>query len=339
MKAVTKTVLPKTCKNKNIMQTRTLAIMTAVTLGVTGLLATAQDNNPPPLETNPPAEALHGRPGPGPGTPRPGNRPPRSPLEAALDADGDGIISAEEIANAPAALRKLDHDGNGKLTAADYAPHRPPLQRDQPPAGFNPPGPRREHGPGGPAGMAGFGPHHFAGGPGEPGAEPGRFGGGPRRFPGHQAMPAGGPEAEFQSAGGFPGRPHPPMEQPEGFGGDRPPFPPRPEALQGGPGMRPHAPGFGPENFDRPGPGPRAFGTHDLNSRDEAGRPGEYPPELRPFRGDENATIRRPGGPAPQMREEGRRNGDAAPHHAPRPWTDGEDFPPQPPAHLPPPQY
>ena len=37
-----------------------------------------------------------------------------------LDANGDGVIDAEEIANAPAALRKLDKDGDGKLTPDEY---------------------------------------------------------------------------------------------------------------------------------------------------------------------------------------------------------------------------
>ena len=42
--------------------------------------------------------------------------PPPSPLLKALDADGDGIISAAEIANAPAALKTFDKNGDGKLT-------------------------------------------------------------------------------------------------------------------------------------------------------------------------------------------------------------------------------
>jgi len=38
---------------------------------------------------------------------------------AALDADRDNVISASEIANAPAALRKLDKNHDGKLTAEE----------------------------------------------------------------------------------------------------------------------------------------------------------------------------------------------------------------------------
>jgi Ca2+-binding EF-hand superfamily protein len=37
------------------------------------------------------------------------------PLLAALDTDGDGSLSAAEIANSPTALRALDTDGDGKL--------------------------------------------------------------------------------------------------------------------------------------------------------------------------------------------------------------------------------
>ena len=47
--------------------------------------------------------------------------PPPPPLLQALDADGDGIISAAEIANAPAALKTLDKNGDGKLTRTSTA--------------------------------------------------------------------------------------------------------------------------------------------------------------------------------------------------------------------------
>jgi hypothetical protein len=76
------------------------------------------------------------RPGGGTNGPPPGHdghRPPRPPLIAALDANGDGVIDAAEIANAPAALLKLDKNGDGKLTPDEYRPHRPPP--DGPPPG------------------------------------------------------------------------------------------------------------------------------------------------------------------------------------------------------------
>jgi len=49
----------------------------------------------------------------------------RMPLIAALDANSDGVIDADEIANAPAALKKLDKNGDGKLTREELMPPRP----------------------------------------------------------------------------------------------------------------------------------------------------------------------------------------------------------------------
>ena len=48
--------------------------------------------------------------------------PPTAPLLAALDADGDGAVSATEIVSAPRSLRALDADGDGRLTAAELRP-------------------------------------------------------------------------------------------------------------------------------------------------------------------------------------------------------------------------
>ena len=75
------------------------------------------------------------------------HRPPPMPIIQALDTNHDGIISAEEIANAPAALKTLDKNGDGQLTPDEYMPPRP------------------QGGPGGPppgdgAGPSGQGRHH-----------------------------------------------------------------------------------------------------------------------------------------------------------------------------------
>lgn len=51
-------------------------------------------------------------------------RVPRSPIIAVLDANGDGIIDENEIANAVNALKKLDKNGDGKLTPDEYLPQR-----------------------------------------------------------------------------------------------------------------------------------------------------------------------------------------------------------------------
>jgi Ca2+-binding EF-hand superfamily protein len=44
------------------------------------------------------------------------------PILAALDANHDGTISAAEIANAPAALKALDKNGDGQLTEDEVRP-------------------------------------------------------------------------------------------------------------------------------------------------------------------------------------------------------------------------
>jgi hypothetical protein len=66
----------------------------------------------------------------------------------ALDANHDGIIDANEIANAPAALKKLDKNGDGKLTPDELRPQRPPHHNGQ----DGPPGPEGERPPGPPGG-------------------------------------------------------------------------------------------------------------------------------------------------------------------------------------------
>jgi Ca2+-binding EF-hand superfamily protein len=44
------------------------------------------------------------------------------PVLAAVDTNGDGIISADEIRDSAAALRKLDKDGDGKVTRDEAMP-------------------------------------------------------------------------------------------------------------------------------------------------------------------------------------------------------------------------
>ena len=71
------------------------------------------------------------------------------PVMTALDANSDGVIDEKEIANASAALKKLDKDGDGKLSREEYIGMRPGG-----PGGEGGPGMR---GPGGPGGQGGAG--------------------------------------------------------------------------------------------------------------------------------------------------------------------------------------
>src|SRR5271154_1521631 len=64
------------------------------------------------------------------------HRPPPLPIVEVLDANHDGVIDSNEIANASAALKTLDKNGDGQLTRDEYLPPRPPGA----PAGGPPPG-------------------------------------------------------------------------------------------------------------------------------------------------------------------------------------------------------
>ena len=56
-----------------------------------------------------------------------GHRPaPPCPLFEALDLNHDGVISADEIAQAAQSLKKLDRNGDGQLTRDELRPPRPP---------------------------------------------------------------------------------------------------------------------------------------------------------------------------------------------------------------------
>lgn len=66
----------------------------------------------------------------------------RSPLVAALDANRDGAIDADEIAGASAALRQLDRDGDGRLSPRELGAQGPLARGGRP--GGEPGGPRPE---------------------------------------------------------------------------------------------------------------------------------------------------------------------------------------------------
>lgn len=117
------------------MKTTTTALLTALVLGASVWATEAQDNKdgaPPrgprdgggerPERGGPQGE----RPDRGPGGPG-GDRQRMfvPPIVAALDVNSDGVIDEKEIANASAALKKLDKDGDGKLLMEELRPVRP----------------------------------------------------------------------------------------------------------------------------------------------------------------------------------------------------------------------
>lgn len=67
----------------------------------------------PPLPANAPKPPADARPHAG------------DPLMLALDADGDGQLSANEIANATASLKALDANKDGQLTPDEFRPMPP----------------------------------------------------------------------------------------------------------------------------------------------------------------------------------------------------------------------
>jgi hypothetical protein len=94
-------------KTQNRMKT-TLTLIIGLTLAASALDTYAQAGPP-------------GR-GRGPGGPPGGAGSLPPPLAAVLDLNQDGVLSAEEIAAAPALLKALDKNNDGVLTAGEFCP-------------------------------------------------------------------------------------------------------------------------------------------------------------------------------------------------------------------------
>jgi len=121
------------------MKRLTMVLIGAIALALTADTLTAQPpdgRGPRPGQRpgGPDARPAGGRQAGGPAGrgPDQGFRPPMMPLMRALDADGDGELSTEEIENATAALKKLDTNDDGKLTRDELRPQfgRPGGQGD-----------------------------------------------------------------------------------------------------------------------------------------------------------------------------------------------------------------
>ncbi|MDD5350250.1 MAG: hypothetical protein PHQ12_08580 [Chthoniobacteraceae bacterium] len=94
----------------------------ALTLVASAFTTFAQETPAPAAPS--PAAPSPAQPNPS-GKAKPERRGMRMPLIAALDANHDGVIDAQEIANAPAALKTLDKNGDGQLTRDELRPARP----------------------------------------------------------------------------------------------------------------------------------------------------------------------------------------------------------------------
>jgi len=123
-------------RKRNNMKNKITIALAVLALGATALVASAQDNNTPP---NGGGQDWQNGPG-GPGGMM-GRRPPPSPLMEALDVNHDGVIDADEIANAPTELKTLDKNGDGKLTQDELRPARPPQNGGPDGGNGRPPGP------------------------------------------------------------------------------------------------------------------------------------------------------------------------------------------------------
>ncbi len=107
------------------------SLLAALLCGAAAMSASAQAPGAPgPLTTPPPLLPLSSPPPPPPQMHHMSARP--NPLFDALDTNHDGIISAEEIANASVSLKALLKNGSDHLTREDLRPSGPPPGMEAP---------------------------------------------------------------------------------------------------------------------------------------------------------------------------------------------------------------
>lgn len=109
------------------MKTKNKVIIGLLALGASAWVIIAQDGGGNPPDQGPPR--------------RQRNHPPLPAVILALDTNHDGIVDANEIANAPAALKTLDKNGDGKLTIEELLGPRPRGMGRRPGPGQGPDGP------------------------------------------------------------------------------------------------------------------------------------------------------------------------------------------------------
>jgi Ca2+-binding EF-hand superfamily protein len=124
------------------MKIRTM--LATLAFGVSAVAVNAQNSGDPPtyVQRPQPQDAPGGNlPGRGMAAHRP---PSPSLLMLALDLNHDGVIDADEIAKASAALKTLDKNGDGKLTPDELQP-LPSEKRDSSSASIDPRPPQGAH--------------------------------------------------------------------------------------------------------------------------------------------------------------------------------------------------
>src|SRR5436309_3145346 len=101
----------------------TTALLVALGLALPAMIFAQADGQQPPQRRH--NVVGQGERAPGNESGPNGERRPLPPIIEALDVNHDGVIDEDEIKNASEALRKLDKNGDGKLTMDELRPPRP----------------------------------------------------------------------------------------------------------------------------------------------------------------------------------------------------------------------